>query len=74
MKAKKLRGILWRLGYRDDPERGGGSHLLLRCEGRQDLHWWSHDKHTFAPHTVRNILVVQVGLTIEEAREVLRNG
>ncbi|MBJ7480329.1 type II toxin-antitoxin system HicA family toxin [Rhodococcus sp. (in: high G+C Gram-positive bacteria)] len=74
-KATKLKSILKKkLGYRAVPKSGSGSHTKLRSEGRPDLLWAFHNGVTIPPGLVRNILVVQVGLSIEEARKVVGNG
>lgn len=74
MKAKKMRRCLRKLGYRADPNRGkGGSHTWLVCEGRPDVLFAFHDKVEIGSVMVRKILVQQVGLTLEEAKEAARN-
>ncbi|WP_196775527.1 type II toxin-antitoxin system HicA family toxin [Corynebacterium xerosis] len=72
MKATKLRGILKKeLGYKVVPKRGKGSHTVYESEEYGRLVWGFHNKRNLAPREVRNVLVRQVGLTIEQAKEVL---
>lgn len=75
MKATKLRAILKsRLGYRVVPGRGKGGHSIYEAEGRPRVVWGFHNKRSLAPIEVRNVLVKQAGLTIDEAKEVLSRG
>lgn len=74
LKATKLRKILEKdLGYRFEPgsKKGGGSHCYLVAEGRKRVRWAFHNKVSIAPRSVKAVLVDQVGLTVEEAKEVL---
>lgn len=72
MKATKLLQILKRdLGYRIVGKRGKGSHRMYRAEGRPTITWGFHNKRNLAPREVRNILVKDAGLSLEEAKEVL---
>ncbi|MEU8328240.1 MULTISPECIES: type II toxin-antitoxin system HicA family toxin [unclassified Micromonospora] len=59
------------LGYR--VERQSGSHRRLVANGRPPITFAFHDKSTVSPRAVGVILVQQVGLTPEEAREVLKS-
>ncbi|MEU7612649.1 type II toxin-antitoxin system HicA family toxin [Micromonospora sp. NPDC049204] len=59
------------LGYR--VERQSGSHRRLVANGRVSITFAFHDKSTVSPRAVGVILVQQVGLTPEEAREVLKS-
>ncbi|MFD4438097.1 type II toxin-antitoxin system HicA family toxin [Bacillus safensis] len=71
MKATKLRQILKkRLGYTMVPG-SGGSHTWFKTEGRPDIRWAYHNGRNLAPREVRNVLVQQAGLSIDEAKEVL---
>lgn len=71
MRAKKLKKALVRqLGY--VVERGKGSHFTLKAEGRPTLTFAFHDGVEIGPAMVRDILVKQVGLSLEEAKEVYR--
>ncbi len=64
--------LLGGLGYRQ--ERRSGSHRRLVSAGRPDLTFAFHDRATLAPGVVRDILVRQVGLSFDEALEVVRGG
>jgi predicted RNA binding protein YcfA (HicA-like mRNA interferase family) len=72
LKAKKLLKLLTGMGY--VIVRQNGSHRQLRCDGRGPVVFSFHDGSEVPPHLVRSTLVKQAGLTIEEAREVIRNG
>jgi hypothetical protein len=70
-----MRRLLRRaLGYKEDPGTRAGSHVWLVAEGRPRIRWAYHDKRELAPIEVRNILVRQAGLTIDEARKVVARG
>lgn len=71
VKARVLLAALRRepLAYR--VVRQEGSHRTLQAEGRPDLHFAFHDGATVGGSLVRRILVKDVGLTEDEAREVL---
>lgn len=71
MKAGKLRRVLRKLGYSKVPNRGHGSHEVLRAEGRPQLTFAFHNKDTIPGSLVRSILTRQAGLSIDEAKEVL---
>lgn len=72
MTTRKFKRLLRReLGYREDPARAGGSHVWLRADGRPDIRWAFHDRE-MAPVEVRAVLTRQVGLTVDEAKEVFR--
>ena len=73
MKAADLLRLLQQLGYVPDQDSGPGSHMWLRCDGRPDIRWAFH-KRELSPIEVRKVLVQQVGLTMEEAKEVVRRG
>lgn len=72
MKAKKFRALLRSLGYRK--LRGQGSHEVLHADGRPQIVYAFHSGATIPGGLVRNILVKQVGLTLDEAKEVVENG
>ncbi len=76
MKARRLRSLLQReLGYTVDKTRSkGGSHRRLVCEGRPDLTFAFHDGDEIGGTMVRTILVRGVGLTLEQALEVVMRG
>jgi predicted RNA binding protein YcfA (HicA-like mRNA interferase family) len=72
MKARKLRSLLEReLGYKAIPGRGKGSHRQLESPNRPTLLFAFHDGDTISPARVRSILVKQVGLTLDEAKDVV---
>ncbi|MGY5630266.1 type II toxin-antitoxin system HicA family toxin [Streptomyces sp. UC1A3] len=73
MTANKLRKILEKLGYQEVPDSGKGSHTWLEAEGRPRIRWAFH-KRELAPIEVRNVLVNQAGLTLQEARRAVGNG
>ena len=66
---------LWRvlvrapLGYRIT--RQDGSHRTLEASGRPTLHLSFHENQELPPGLVRKILVRDVGLTEDEALELL---
>jgi predicted RNA binding protein YcfA (HicA-like mRNA interferase family) len=75
MKARRLRSLLAReLGYEVVPGRGKGSHRRLEAPGRPGLWFAFHDGDEVGAAIVRTILVRQVGLTLDEAKEVVRRG
>jgi len=65
-----LRLLEREFGYAPVPGRGGGSHQILRAEGWPQL-TWALTKRDLAPIEVRTILVKTVGLTLEQAKEVV---
>ena len=72
MKASRLLRVLRRkpLEYRVD--RRSGSHRLLKSpNGYPDLRFSFHDGVELGPTIVRKILVNDVGLTEDEAAELL---
>lgn len=75
MKAREFRRLLYRrLGYQDSGKSKGGSHRRLVAPGRPTITFAFHDKAEVSPGLVRSILVNQVGLSLDEAREVVRRG
>lgn len=73
MRAKRFKKMLKRqLGYEE--VRQDGSHITMVAEGRPRLTFAFHDGVEIGPAMVKQILVKQVGLTLEEAKEVYRNG
>jgi predicted RNA binding protein YcfA (HicA-like mRNA interferase family) len=71
MKAKRLLAVLERkpLGYR--VTRQSGSHRRMEAPGHPPLTFAFHDKATIPAGLVRKILVRDVGLAEDEARELL---
>lgn len=76
LKTRQLLKVLAGLGYAEDPasRASGGSHRRLVAAGRPTLTWAFHDSVTIGPVMVRRILVKDVGLSQEEALEVVRRG
>lgn len=73
MKARRLQSLLQRkLGY--VVVRSVGSHRRLEAPGHPPLTLAFHDGATIGPALVRRILTRGVGLTLEEAQEVVRDG
>lgn len=71
VKAGHLLRLLQReLGYQ--VVRQEGSHRQLRSPDHKPITFAFHDGVSIAPRTVRVILVQQVGLTLDEAREVIK--
>lgn len=74
MKPSQFRKMLEReLGYRLVPG-GKGSHEKLEAEGRPNILLGFGGRTELSPIEVRNILVKQVGLTLDEARKVAERG
>lgn len=73
MKARELRRVLERAPLRYEAHRSsGGSHTRLKsAAGYPDLLFSFHDGQTIAPGLVRKILVRDVGLSEEEALDLL---
>ncbi|MFV2127588.1 type II toxin-antitoxin system HicA family toxin [Micromonospora sp. LOL_013] len=71
LKARALLRILISLGY--EVQRQTGSHRRLVCDRRPPITFAFHDRATVSPRAVRVILVQQAGLSLDEAREVLKD-
>jgi predicted RNA binding protein YcfA (HicA-like mRNA interferase family) len=70
VRVRKFRTLLQReLGY--VVVRSSGSHKTLHAPGRPPLTLAFKDGDSIGAHMVRDILVKQVGLTLDEAREVV---
>lgn len=70
MKAKAFVALLCReLGYEIYSQKG--SHRKMRSSQHPDILFSYHDGDTVPPGVVKHILLKQVGLTEEEARNVL---
>jgi predicted RNA binding protein YcfA (HicA-like mRNA interferase family) len=67
-----LRLLQGELGYVVARQRG--SHRRLVAEGRPPLTFAFHDDRSLTPVEVRDILVRQVGLTLDDALKVIRGG
>jgi predicted RNA binding protein YcfA (HicA-like mRNA interferase family) len=57
------------LNYRE--ARRAGSHRWLVSDGYPPLILGGHESETCSPNAVRKILMIQVGLTEEEARRLV---
>lgn len=74
MKAKKMRALLRREGYRPVPGRGRGSHTVLVCPGREgQILFAFHDRATIGPVLIRKLLVKEAGYSITEAERLVRD-
>lgn len=72
MTPTKLKGLLFKLGYATEGDSTSGSHEWLSCPGRERVRWAFHSsKRELAPIEVRNVLLKQVGLTKEEAKDLV---
>lgn len=71
LKAKRLLAVLERepLNYR--VSRQSGSHRRMEAPGRPPLTFAFHDRATVPSGLVRKVLVRDVGLAEDEARELL---
>ena len=71
LKARAMLAVLQgKLGY--EIERQSGSHRRLVAEGRPALTFAFHEGVSLSPGVVRDILVKQVGLDLDEALKVVR--
>lgn len=71
MKAQALLRLLQReLGY--TVTRQTGSHRRLSAPGRPDITFAFHDGKTVPPRIVGVILVQQIGLPRDEAKELIK--
>lgn len=74
LKGRQLFRLLTaQLGY-EVVRSGKGSGRQLRAPGRGDVTFHYHDSRSLAPQEVRRVLVLQVGLSREDALEVARRG
>lgn len=71
MRWPRLFAILSRAPLNYTVERQSGSHRKLVADGRPTLRMAFHDRQDLPGNLVRTILVEQVGLTEQEARELL---
>lgn len=67
-----LRLLQAELGY--SLVRRSGSHRRLVAVGRPELTFAFHDRRSLTPVEVRDILVKQVGLSVDDALKVVRGG
>lgn len=71
LKAPAMLRLLQReLGYQTTRQKG--SHRRLAAKGRPELTFAFHDRRSLTPIEVRDILVKQVGLGIDEALKVVQ--
>jgi predicted RNA binding protein YcfA (HicA-like mRNA interferase family) len=71
LRARAMLAVLQgKLGY--EIERQRGSHRRLVAGGRPPLTFAFHDSESLSPGVVRDILVKQVGLSHDEALEVVK--
>lgn len=71
VKAKNLLAILERKPFTYRVVRQSGSHRRMRSPDYPPLTFAFHDNATIPPWTVRKILLHDVGLVEDEARELL---
>jgi predicted RNA binding protein YcfA (HicA-like mRNA interferase family) len=70
MRARSVLRLLQReFGY--TVVRRSGSHRILKAPDRPRIIFAFHDKDEVGPSLLRDILVKQVGLSLEEAKEVV---
>jgi len=74
MKPLEFKRLLGKkLGYKTVPDGPSGSHETLRSPKHPDITWAFHpSKRELSPIEIRNVLVKQVGLSLDEAKEVVR--
>lgn len=72
MKASQLLAVLCRSPLNYVVERRKGSHRRLVAEGRPPLTFAYHDGATVPPGAVRKILMKDIGLSHDEALELVR--
>ncbi|WP_209910526.1 type II toxin-antitoxin system HicA family toxin [Paeniglutamicibacter psychrophenolicus] len=71
MDAKKLLRIVRKLGYASNGN-GKGSHDVMSCTGRPNITWAFHASKEVTGGLVKKVLMKEIGLTREEAKEALR--
>ena len=71
LSARQLLAVLQREPLNYVVERQRGSHRHLVAAGRPRVLFSFHDKATVPPGLVRSILVKTVGLTVDEALQLL---
>jgi predicted RNA binding protein YcfA (HicA-like mRNA interferase family) len=72
LKARQLLRVMRRLGYRV-ARQSGSSHRWLEAEGHPRVRFTYHDRATIPPGVVKDILISQAGLTLEEALKVVHD-
>lgn len=74
MPAARFKALLFtQLGYSVVPKSGPGSHEWLESAEHPRIRWAFH-KREISSIEIRNVLIKQVGLTMEQAKEVVRHG
>ena len=74
MPAARFKALLCsRLGYVVIAKSGPGSHEWLESPEHPRVRWAFH-KREISSIEIRNVLIKQVGLTMEQAKEVVRHG
>lgn len=72
MPSSELKRLLCvKLGYRELGDSGKGSHCWLVSETHPRIRWAFHRREVSSIE-VRRLLVNQVGLTLEEARRLVK--
>lgn len=72
MSASDFKRLLCKvLGYKEEADSGPGSHCWLRSDRHPDIRWAFHRREVSSIE-IRNVLVKQVGLSVSEAREVVK--
>jgi predicted RNA binding protein YcfA (HicA-like mRNA interferase family) len=71
MKAKRLLAVLEREPLNYHVSRRSGSHRRMEAPGRPPLTFAFHDRATVPSGLVRKVLVRDIGLAEDEARELL---
>jgi predicted RNA binding protein YcfA (HicA-like mRNA interferase family) len=72
LKAKQLMKVLRRKPLRYSVVSQRGSHRKLEAEGYPAINFAFHDKDEVPPGLVRQILVQRVGLSEQEALELIK--
>jgi predicted RNA binding protein YcfA (HicA-like mRNA interferase family) len=71
LKAAAMLTVLRReLGYQVTRQRG--SHRRLEAQGRPTLTFAFHDGESLSPGVVRDILMTQAGLSLDEALKAVK--
>ena len=66
-----LRLLQRQLGYVKVAGTQEGSHVWLEAPGRPRIRWAYHNKRSLAPRELKRLLVEDVKLSLDEAKEVL---
>ena len=71
LKVTKVLHLLRKLGYREVPGLGKGSHVWLRAEGRKSICLPMHKGRELSPRLLRKMLVENAGLSDTEIDALL---